>query len=411
MTEREPARHLLGADLRALDAFADQPDQPAELAGRAARALYDDIVWRLAHAEIPAGARARVRALECRAADMVVDFVRRGLPPRYFWADFAAMAHELDGIVSAAAPTPADALGTHQLVARLRRDAAAAALPPAARGRVQAAIARLEEGLTAYEAGGLSPAALQAAGDRAAAAVADAIAALDRLADGGAEARFHRVARAALRAEPAAAHRRAIAARLQGLHAVWDAGGELSAADIDELEALLRAAPAAPFAPVGVSSPSPDLDGAALRLDRAANRVAAAPLPPFVMQAAASILAQLRGLLAERAAGDLPASAFEAAFARGLEAVESCLAFAREVGAERDVAARRVEALVRRAHEADPPPMLAGLLADELEGLRGLMRALDEGAIPLLDFHRAFDDGVEAIERLLTWRAAFHPAS
>lgn len=408
MADRKSASHILGPDLTAIDAFAARPDQPAEVAGRAARALYDDIVWRLAHAELPATARTRVLAIERRAADLVIDFVRRGLPPRYFWPDFAALAQELDAIAAGAPDRRAEA-AARRLVAELRKDVAAAAFPPSMRGRVQDAIAQLDDAAVAFEAGALPEPELQAIASLANAAVMDALTELDGLSPGASEARFHRLAGAALRAEPASGHRQAIAGRLQDLQTTWEAGDELPQASLDELEALLQAAPAAPVGGAKVASPSPALAGAALRLDQAVNRVASAPLPPFVTQAATSIVEHLRSLLADRAAGLVEPAAFEAAFARGLETIESCLAFAREVGAERDIAARRVETLVRRVRERVSPPLLAGLLEDELERLRALMRDLEAGRPSVLDFHRAFDDAVENVERLLAWRDAFHP--
>ncbi len=409
MTDRVPAPHILGPDLTAIDAFAARPDQPAEMAGRAARALYDDVVWRLAHAELPAAARSRVLEIERRAADLVVDFVRRGLPPRYFWTDFAMLTHALDAVVAGASAHQDDAMAARRLLADLRQTVAAAALPPSVRGRVQDTIGLLEEGIAAFDAGILAEPGLRAIADQANAAVTEALQALGGLAAGANEARFHGLAEAALRTTPAFGHRQAIAECLQALQAAWEAGSELPVGKLDELETLIAAAPAAPVAAAKVTSPSPALAGAALRLDQAANRVASAPLPPFVTQAALSIVAHLRTILAQRAAGAIESALFEASFARGLETVESCLDFAREVGAERDVAARRVEVLARRVCDAESPPLLAGLLEDELERLRALMRDLEASRTTVLDFHRAFDDAVENVERLLAWRAVFHP--
>ena len=395
-----PAHHVLDPDLAAIDAFAANPVQPAEAAGRAARALYDDIVWRLAKADLPVAVRERVRGIERRAADLVIDFVRRGLPPRYFWPDFAVLAHELDAAATTAPERPDEAATVRALLAELRRDVAAAGFPPAIRGRLHGALAALAAGLEAFDAGDL-----RALADRARGAVQVAVDALDRLASGEREARFHRLTAAALGTDPGPAARAAIGSRLAALQGAWEADGELPDADLDGLEAWLAEErggdPARP-----TTSRVPGLASAARRLDQAANRVATAPLPPFVAHAATEIVAHLRHQVAERAAGRLTAAAFEATLTGGLEAVESCLAFAREVGAERDIAARRVEGLARRAQDAALPPILAGPVEDELERLRALMNDLAAGSGAALDFHQAFEAAVDRVERLLAWRSA-----
>ena len=406
MADPIPPTHRLAPDLAAIDAFAAKPEQPAEAAGLAARALYDDVVCRLAHADLPAAAHGRVLALERRAADMVAAFVRRGLPPRYFWPDFAGLAHELDAVASDRTGRTAGAADAHEAVVALRRLIAEAGFPPAVRGRLHAALAAYDAGAEAHAAGTLGADALADLAMAARGAVTQAAAEVDALPAGMAEARFHRLAEAVLGADLDAAAREAIAAPLATLHAAWTADAPLPAGALDELEALLADPPARPF-----EAPAPEVAAASLRLAQAANRVAAAPLPPFVARAAGEILGHLGALLGDRMAGRIAPAECDAAFDRGIEALEACMGFARDVAAERDVAARRVVALARRIRAEPSPAWLAGPLEDELVRLQGLLRGLEDGRPAILEFHHAFAAGAARIERLLAWRETFRGAA
>jgi hypothetical protein len=160
-----------------------------------------------------------------------------------------------------------------------------------------------------------------------------------------------------------------------------------------------------------VGQARPGLAEAEARLAEARSRVAEANLPRFVSHTAHDLLAYLASELGDYRASGGDADRFAAAIQGGLTDLGVCLAFGEEVLNEERSALRRFQRLEHRVADTALNPMLRGPAADLLETLRELLDRLNKGLFPLVEFHRAFDEVADRVEKLLGWQRALDGAS
>ncbi|MNS45286.1 hypothetical protein D3C72_777500 [compost metagenome] len=160
-----------------------------------------------------------------------------------------------------------------------------------------------------------------------------------------------------------------------------------------------------------VGQARPGLVEAEARLADARSQVAEAILPRFVARTAHDLLAYMTAELGDYRATGGDAQRFAAAIHEGLTDLGVCLAFGQEILNEANAALRRFQGLEHRVADTALNPMLRGPAADLLETLRELLDRLNKGLFPLVEFHHAFDEVAERIEKLLGWQHALDSAA
>lgn len=160
-----------------------------------------------------------------------------------------------------------------------------------------------------------------------------------------------------------------------------------------------------------VAQARPGLAEAEARLAEARSRVAESSLPRFVSRTVHDLLAYLTAELGDYRANGGDANRFAAAIHEGLLDLGVCLEFGQDVLNEEHAALRRFQKLESRVADMTLNPMLRGPAADLLETLRELLDRLNKGLFPLVEFHHAFDEVAERIEKLLAWQHALDGAA